>query len=113
MSEAPPKIAGLAPVARRKPKRVWVRVVKWVACACACVLLVVVLGLVFKDALIKTFAEHKIKAKTGMVAKIDSLEVGLTSGRVWLKNLRIYNTVEFGGSTFLEVPEIYVEVDPM
>src|SRR5439155_17583626 len=100
---------GGAPV-KKRPR--WKRILKWLALACGSALTLVVLALIFKNALIKAYAEHRIKSKTGLIAKIDELEVGLTTGRVWLKDLRIFNTAEFGGSVFLHVPEIYLELEP-
>ena len=112
MSMAPPRIAEFRESAPRTRRRTWRRVLKWAALILGFALVLAVLAVAFKDPLIKAFAEHRIKSKTGMNTQIDELQVSLTTGRVLLKDLKIFNTAEFGGGLFLHVPEIYLEVEP-
>src|SRR5437773_2304439 len=64
-----------------------------------------------KDRILRRTVEEEIRAQTGMNAKIGRLSTGLFSPVVTIENLKLYNTAEFGGTPFLEVPELYLEID--
>jgi hypothetical protein len=72
------------------------------------VVLVTVL-LLLKDTLARNFAEAQIRRETGFEAKIGKLEFSLFSPTMTLENFTLYNPADFGGSTFLEVPELHIE----
>jgi|SRR5215203_2600776 len=74
--------------------------------------LLFVVALLFKDIIAKSLAERNLRDSTGMDAKISKLEVGLGTPTVNLEGLKLYNTPEFGGSTFLDLPELRVEYLP-
>ena len=75
-------------------------------------LLVLLIGLVLvKDALIKSYTESQLQRQTGMEVRIGKMEVGLFSPTVTVQNLRIFNTAEFGGSAFLDMPELHLQYD--
>ena len=76
------------------------------------VILLAVLAVLLKDVLAKTLAEKNLRDGTGMDAKIEKLEVGLATPTVNLEGLKLYNTADFGGGTFLEMPELRVEYVP-
>jgi uncharacterized protein involved in outer membrane biogenesis len=79
------------------------------------VLLLVALGLlvIFKDALLRSVVERQIGAQTGMASHIGKFETGVSSGIVRIEDLRLFNTTQFGGSTFLHIPELYLQYDPV
>lgn len=89
---------------------------KWVwRLGVALVLLLAVLLVAFlllKDTIAKTLAEWNLRDSTGMDAKISRLEVGLATPTVNMEGLKLYNTPEFGGSTFLDLPELRIEYTP-
>jgi hypothetical protein len=75
-------------------------------------LLAVVLGiglLLLKDNIARNLTEERIRRETGFDAKIGKLEFSLFSPRVTLENLLIYNPAEFGGSIFLNAPDLHFE----
>ena len=74
------------------------------------VVLLVVFFLSF-DSIMRVVIEHKIRAQTGMEAKIGKFHLGLLEPVVEIKDLRLYNSAEFGGAPFLNIPEIHVEYD--
>jgi uncharacterized protein involved in outer membrane biogenesis len=76
------------------------------------VVLVVLLAL-SKDWIIKTVAERRIAAATGMETHIGSLEVGVASPVIDIENFRLYNSAEFGGLPFVDMPELHMEYDPV
>jgi uncharacterized protein involved in outer membrane biogenesis len=77
------------------------------------ILLVVLLvaGILLLDTIVRAIAESHIHNETGMDVKIGSLYIGLWSPVITLENLKLYNTAEFGGSPFVDMPELHVEYD--
>jgi len=78
------------------------------------VLLVVVLTVIFflsLDTILRVVMENRIRAQTGMDAEIGRVHIGLTEPVVSIQNLKLYNSPDFGGTPFLDIPEIHVEYD--
>jgi hypothetical protein len=84
---------------------------KWAFRIVVLSIVLVVLLLVFKDSILRKVAEHQIRAETGMDVKIGRISSGLFSPVVTIENLKLYNTPEFGGTEFLIIPELHVELD--
>ncbi|HTD66403.1 MAG TPA: AsmA family protein [Candidatus Limnocylindria bacterium] len=76
------------------------------------VLVLAVIGVLLKDEIAKSLAERNLRANTGMDAKIEKMDVGLATPTVSMEGLKIYNTADFGGGTFLEMPELRIEYVP-
>src|ERR1039458_6434106 len=77
-------------------------------------ILAVVLAVIFflsLDSILRVMVQHNIRAQTGMEAKIGKFHLGLTQPVVEIKNLQLFNSAEFGGTPFLNIPEIHVEYD--
>lgn len=89
---------------------------RWLFRLCvALFLLVIVLAVVaviLKDPIAKALTEYSLRHDTGMDAKISKMEIGLATPVVNVEGLKLYNTDDFGGSTFLEMPELRVEYMP-
>ncbi len=86
-------------------------VFKWVF---RLVLLVSVLAVIFflsLDTMLRVVMENRIRAQTGMDAEIGTVHFGLTEPVVSIQNLKLYNSPDFGGTPFLNIPEIHVEYD--
>jgi uncharacterized protein involved in outer membrane biogenesis len=78
------------------------------------VLLVVVLAVVLLlslDTILRSVAENRIRAQTGMDVEIGKFHLGLLDPVVTIKDLKIHNPPAFGGTPFLNIPEIHVEYD--
>jgi hypothetical protein len=75
------------------------------------IVLVVALVLL-KDEIIRNIAEKQIRKSTGMDVKIGALHVSLTQPVFNLENFVLYNTAEFGGGTFIDVPDLHLEYYP-
>ena len=71
-----------------------------------------VVAVLLKDTIAKSVAERNLRDTTGLDAKISKLEVGLATPTVNLEGLKLYNTADFGGGTFLELPELRMEYVP-
>jgi len=90
-------------------------VFKWVfrvvlAVVCLVVVAAVVLLLTY-NTILKNIMERNIREQTGMDAEIGRLHVSLTEPAIEIQNLQIYNTTEFGGAPFMNIPEIHIEYD--
>jgi uncharacterized protein involved in outer membrane biogenesis len=84
---------------------------RW-AFRCLILFLVLVVALVLlKDVLLKSFLESLIRTQTGLGVKMARLEAGLLSPTLTIDNLKLYNRPEFGGSPFLDIPDLHVEYD--
>jgi uncharacterized protein involved in outer membrane biogenesis len=86
---------------------------KWVWRLVFLAVVLVILLLVFRDSFWRAVTEHRIRAQTGMDASIGRFSSGLFSPVVTIENLKLYNTAEFGGTLFLDVPELHLELDPV
>ena len=76
--------------------------------------LAVVLGVILFlsfDSILRVVMENRIRAQTGMEAEIGRFHFGLTQPVVEIKNLQLFNSAAFGGTPFLNIPEIHVEYD--
>ena len=79
------------------------------------ILLFIVLAVVavlLKDVIAKNLTERNLRDNTGMDAKISNLEVGLLTPTLSMEGMKLYNTAEFGGGTFLDMPELRMEYIP-
>ena len=75
------------------------------------IIFVVIVVLVNRDLIVKQLAERQIRAATGLEPEIGDFSFGVLEPKVTLNNFRLFNTAEFGGTLFLEVPELHIEYD--
>ena len=85
--------------------------VKWALRLFLAVVALIVLLLLSKDTILRLIIENRIRARTGMEVKIGKYSSGIFSPVMTIENLRLYNTPEFGGTLFLEIPEIHFKLD--
>jgi hypothetical protein len=71
------------------------------------VLLVAVILL--KDQILRSVLESRIRAATGMEARIGSVRTHLMEPVITFKDFVLYNTADFGGGPFLDMPELHME----
>jgi len=74
------------------------------------VVLVVILLLSY-NSILRVVIEHNIRAQTGMDAEIGSFNFALFSPTIRIQNFKLYNSRDYGGTPFLDIPEIYIEYD--
>src|SRR5277367_3038347 len=77
-------------------------------------ILAVVLIVVFflsLDSILRVVIENRIRAQTGMDAEIGKFTLGLAEPTITIKDLKLFNPPSFGGTLFLDIPEIHVEYD--
>ncbi len=78
------------------------------------VLLVVVLAVVLLlslNSLLRLYLQHQIRTQTGLDAEIGRFSLGLSEPTVTLQNFKLFNPPAFGGTPFLDIPEIHIEYD--
>jgi hypothetical protein len=86
-------------------------ILKWFFGALLLLLVLVVAFLLSLDTILRVVAENRIRAQTGMHAEIGTFHLGLTEPVVTIKDFKVFNPPEFGGTPFLNIPEIHVEYD--
>ena len=71
----------------------------------------IVILLLSLNSILRVWVEHRIRAQTGMDAEIGRFSVGLAGPTMTIQNLKLYNPPGFGGTPFLDIPEIHAEYD--
>jgi hypothetical protein len=71
----------------------------------------IVILLLSLNSILRLWVEHRIRAQTGMDAEMGRFSLGLTEPTVTIQNLKLYNSTNFDGTLFLDIPEIHVEYD--
>jgi hypothetical protein len=74
-------------------------------------IVLVVAAVLSLDSIMRVLMEHRIRAQTGMDAEIGRVSIGLLEPRVEILDLKLFNPPDFGGTPFLNIPEIHVEYD--
>lgn len=87
------------------------RLLKWGLWLFAVAVVLVVIFFLSLDSIFRVIIEHNIRSQTGMTAEIGKFHLGLVEPVVDIKNLQLYNSAQFGGTPFLNIPEIHVEYD--
>jgi len=87
------------------------RLLKWFFGLVLLAVMLAVVLLLCRDAIFRVIVENRIRAQTGMDAEIGKFHVGLLEPVVTIKNFKLYNPPDFGGTPFLDIPEIHVEYD--
>jgi len=87
------------------------RLLKWVLRLFLLAVVLVVVFFLSLDSILRVVIERNIYAQTKMRAEIGKFHLGLTEPVVEIKGLRLYNPNDFGGTPFLDIPEIHVEYD--
>lgn len=85
--------------------------IKWVFRLIFLAIALVAIFLLSLNSILRVVIEHNIRAQTGMDAEIGRFKLGWTAPTIEIRDLKIYNTPDFGGAPFLDIPEIHVEYD--
>ena len=78
------------------------------------VILAVILIVVFflsLDTILRLVMQNRIRAQTGMDAEIGKFSLGLAEPTITIKDFKLFNPPSFGGTLFVDIPEIHVEYD--
>jgi uncharacterized protein involved in outer membrane biogenesis len=86
-------------------------VFRWAFRALILLVVLVVAGILLMDTFAREYVEYQIHRQTGMDVKIEKVRISLLYPQVTIENMVLYNTAAFGGSPFIEMPELHVEYD--
>jgi uncharacterized protein involved in outer membrane biogenesis len=86
-------------------------ILKWLLRLALLVVVLVVALVLAKDSILRVIAENHIRSQTGMEVKIGKLSAGFFSPVITIENLKLYNTADFGGTPFANIPELHIECD--
>ena len=75
------------------------------------IIVLVVIAVLSLNTVLKAVTEKRIHDATGMDADIGKLSFGLLTPTVTLKDFKLYNSPDFGGTPFLKIPELHAEYD--
>lgn len=84
---------------------------KWVFRLFLVLIVLVVLLILFLNPIAKVVAESRIRDQTGLPVKIGKLSIGLRQPTLSIQNLKLGNSADFGGSTFIDIPLLRIDYD--
>jgi hypothetical protein len=87
------------------------RIFKWALRLGLIGVALILLLLLLRNPVARIVLERRIHDETGMEVRIGKFSAGMFSPTLTIKNLKLYNTAEFGRGLFLDVPEFHVEID--
>jgi uncharacterized protein involved in outer membrane biogenesis len=89
------------------------RLVRWALYLFVVLVVLAVAAVLLLNTIVKQVVESRMRARTGMDARIGMVDVGLLSPTITIENFKLYNTADFGGSIFIDMPELHLEYDPL
>jgi uncharacterized protein involved in outer membrane biogenesis len=84
---------------------------KWALRLVLLLVVLVVIAVFSIDPILRVVMENRIRAQTGMDAEIGRFRLGLTEPTITITDLKLFNPPSFGGTLFLDIPEIHAEYD--
>jgi len=84
---------------------------KWLFRLFLLAVVLIVILLLSLNSILRVYMEHQIRAQTGMDAEIGRFSLGLTEPTLTIRDFKLFNPPEFGGTPFLDIREIHVEYD--
>jgi hypothetical protein len=84
---------------------------KWLLRLFILAIVLIVIFFLSLNSILRVVIEHNIRKQTGMDAEIGRFKLGLLEPTIEIQNLKIYNSTNFAGTPFLDIPEIHVEYD--
>lgn len=87
------------------------RALKWLLGLFILGVVLLVIFILSLDTILRVMVQKNIRAQTGLEAEIGKFHLGLLEPVVTIKDLKLHNPADFGGTPFLVIPEIHVEYD--
>ena len=84
---------------------------KWLLRLFILAVVLVVIFFLSLDTIVRLVMQNRIRAQTGMDAEIGKFSFGLTEPTITIKDFKLFNPPSFGGTLFIDIPEIHVEYD--
>jgi hypothetical protein len=92
-----------------KTFRIWFFRILWWLTFVAIVLVIIVLA--NREWIVRELVERQIRKDTGMDLEIGDFSFSVLDPKMTLGNSRLYNPADFGGTLFLDIPELHIEYD--
>ncbi len=84
---------------------------KWLLRLFILAVVLVVIFFLSLDTIVRLVMQNRIRAQTGMEAEIGKFSFGLAEPTITIKDFKLFNPPSFGGTLFIDIPEIHVEYD--
>ena len=88
------------------------KVIRWLAWITGVFVLLLVVLVLTRDRWLKVATRQQIESSTGLRAEIGTFSTALGTGRFQVRDLKLFNPPEFGGTLMAEVPELTIDIDP-
>lgn len=88
------------------------RLFRWLFRLLILLIVLLVALVLLKDTLLKELAVWRIRNETGLSVSISKLELGIFTPRFTMEGFKLYNPPEFGGTVFLDIPQVSFEYEP-
>jgi len=92
----------------KKSQDRFLKILKWLIFMITALAVIAIVG---RNWIAKEVMEQKIRIATGMEPEIGDISFGVLFPKVTLENFKVYNPVDFGGTLFLDIPELHIEYD--
>jgi hypothetical protein len=89
------------------------RLIRWALYLFFVLVVLAVAGVLLLNTITKQLIESRMRVATGMDVEIGQVDVGLLTPTITIQNFKLYNGPDFGGSIFIDMPELHLEYDPM
>jgi uncharacterized protein involved in outer membrane biogenesis len=87
--------------------------IRWALYLFVLLVVLVVAAVLLLNTIARQVVQCRLRAATGMDARVGLVDVGLLSPTITIENCKLYNTADFGGSVFINMPELHLEYDPL
>lgn len=74
-------------------------------------IVLVTIVLINREAIVRELIERQIRTATGMEADMSSFSFSVLDPKVSFENFTLHNPPEFGGTLFLQAPELHIDYD--
>ncbi|HSY17748.1 MAG TPA: hypothetical protein VK815_05405 [Candidatus Acidoferrales bacterium] len=87
------------------------RILKWLLGLFLLGVVALVILFLSRDIIFRAMVVRSIRDQTHMKAEIGKFHLGLREPVIYIRDLKLYNPTNYGGTPLLVIPEIYVEYD--
>jgi hypothetical protein len=89
------------------------RLFRWFFRLVLLLILLLAAVVMLRNPIARELVERHIRDETGMEVVIGRVRIAVQSASIRIDNVRLINPPEFGGQLFIDLPDVYVEYDPV
>ena len=75
------------------------------------VLALIIIALAYRNTIATQVVENKIRNGLGLDAEVGDFSFGVLEPKATFTNLKLFNSADFGGTLFLDIPDLHIEYD--